>query len=75
MLIAKALKVVIRKERNGFPKFCQSYSKQEKKRFRPYKGIMNIILNIILKALLFSKNQKRIRGVRKMNLFTILVEL
>ena len=28
-----------------------------------------------LKALLFSNDQKRIRGARKMNLFTILVEL
>ena len=29
----------------------------------------------MLKALLFSNDQKRIRGARKMNLFTILVEL
>ena len=30
---------------------------------------------MILKAFLFSNNQKRNRGARKMNLFTILVEL
>ena len=30
---------------------------------------------LVLKALLFSNDQKRIIGARKMNLFTILVEL
>ena len=35
----------------------------------------SILSLVFLKALLFSNDQKRIRGARKMSLFTILVEL
>ena len=38
-------------------------------------GIYLTVGQNYLQALLLSNNQKRIRGARKMNLFTILVEL